>query len=94
MKEDTYFLQNSRYIHLNPVKARMVSAPELYRWSSYTSLIGMDHQEIVDEECTLRYFRDASRVRYRNFVEGGMGHELYEEKIRTEVGEDELWLPW
>lgn len=30
VKDDTYFLQTSRYIHLNPVKARIVEHPEEY----------------------------------------------------------------
>jgi putative transposase len=32
---ECYFLQCCRYIELNPVRARIVSAPEDYRWSSY-----------------------------------------------------------
>ena len=35
VKEDAYFLQTSRYIHLNPVKAQMADYPEYYLWSSY-----------------------------------------------------------
>lgn len=38
VKDDAYFLQTSRYIHLNPVKAMMVSRPEHYRWSSYNTI--------------------------------------------------------
>jgi len=30
-----YFLEVSRYIHLNPVRAGMVKLPREYRWSSY-----------------------------------------------------------
>jgi len=33
--KDSYALELSRYIHLNPVKARMVEFPEAYGWSSY-----------------------------------------------------------
>ncbi len=32
---DAYAAELSRYIHLNPVRAKMVSSPEEYRWSSY-----------------------------------------------------------
>jgi len=32
--EDSYFLQLSRYIHLNPVKAKLTQTPEDYSWSS------------------------------------------------------------
>ena len=30
-----YFLEVSRYLHLNPVRARIVLRPEEYRWGSY-----------------------------------------------------------
>ena len=41
VKEDAYFLQTSRYIHLNPVKAQMADYPEDYLWSSYRTMIGI-----------------------------------------------------
>jgi len=37
---DEYALELSRYIHLNPVRAGMVTHPEEYRWSSYRNFIG------------------------------------------------------
>jgi putative transposase len=33
--KDTYLLACCRYVELNPVRARMVSHPSEYRWSSY-----------------------------------------------------------
>ncbi len=35
IEEDGYFLQVSRYLHLNPVRANLVARPEDYRWSNY-----------------------------------------------------------
>lgn len=37
---DTYALQLSAYIHLNPCRAGMVKQPEDYQWSSYRDYIG------------------------------------------------------
>lgn len=37
VKEDGYLLCVSRYIHLNPVEAKMIRNPEDYKWSSYQS---------------------------------------------------------
>jgi hypothetical protein len=34
IEAEGYYLEISRYIHLNPVRAKMVSLPEEYRWSS------------------------------------------------------------
>ena len=35
VQEDEYIHQLSRYIHLNPVRAKIVKDPAAYRWSSY-----------------------------------------------------------
>ena len=35
VEEEGYFLEVSRYVHLNPVRGRLVERPEAYRWSSY-----------------------------------------------------------
>jgi REP element-mobilizing transposase RayT len=36
-EKDAYLVQLSRYVHLNPVRARMVEKPEQYRWSSHNA---------------------------------------------------------
>ena len=47
VENDEYFLQTSRYIHLNPVRAKMIGYPQDYKWSSYKTMIGMEDQRIV-----------------------------------------------
>lgn len=37
---DSYLLHLSKYIHLNPLEARIVDDLSQYRWSSYNSYIG------------------------------------------------------
>ena len=39
-------LETSRYIHLNPVKARMVETPDEYKWCSYLIYVG-EQEEIL-----------------------------------------------
>lgn len=39
IEDDRYFLEVSRYIHLNPVKARMVREPLAYEYSSYSLFV-------------------------------------------------------
>ena len=41
VQKDSYLLELSRYIVLNPVRAGVVSAVEDWRWSSYRSTVGM-----------------------------------------------------
>lgn len=40
VEDDRYFLEVSRYIHLNPVKAQMVREPLAYEYSSYGLFVG------------------------------------------------------
>ncbi|MGH7847730.1 MAG: REP-associated tyrosine transposase [Candidatus Binatia bacterium] len=71
--KDNYLLQVSRYIHLNPVQAKLVQKPQDYRWSSYRSYVsekpihGVNSKPILDQFGGSR----GKRVReYRDFVEG------------------------
>jgi len=94
VEDDTYFLQTSRYIHLNPVKARMVPYPENYLWSSYQAFIGMNHLALVTIDKILSYFKGNERISYCAFVEDTKTYDEHEVNIQKSMGEDELWLPW
>jgi putative transposase len=41
VEKDSYALELSRYIHLNPVRAGLVGDPSRYAWSSYSVYIGI-----------------------------------------------------
>jgi len=69
IENDTYNLETSRYIHLNPVKANMVNTPIEYKWSSYDIYMGQRKSEIVSEEKILSYFKGNSRKLYKDYVE-------------------------
>lgn len=92
VKTDGYFLQTSRYIHLNPVKARIVDRPEEYRCSSYITIMDMWNDGIVYPDKTLSYFAEGA-AEYRELVEAKVQFEEDEEAIQTEMKEDEMWLP-
>lgn len=76
IEKGSYLLELSRYIHLNPVRARIVAFPEEYRWSSYRHYIGWENcPGWVDTKWFIaEYGRDciSSRKRYREFVEAGI----------------------
>lgn len=40
VERDSYALELSRYIHLNPVRAQLVEEPSDYLWSSYRAYVG------------------------------------------------------
>jgi REP element-mobilizing transposase RayT len=58
---DEYAKELSRYIHLNPVRAKIVETPEEYDWSSYQFYIGK---------------QEPARWLYRDFILGYFGKKI------------------
>src|SRR4030042_3446734 len=51
---DKYLLQLLKYLHHNPLRARLAESPALYRWSSHRAYIaGTDISGLVDTESVL-----------------------------------------
>jgi REP element-mobilizing transposase RayT len=109
IEDERYFLEVSRYIHLNPVKARMVHEPIAYEYSSYGLFVGdleeceSDRKinktekmisELVETNRVLGMFHHSSKEQYRMFVEGKISHDEQEMLIQKDMKEDEMWLPW
>jgi len=78
-----------RYIHLNPVRARMVRRPEDYEYSGHRAYLGQDRTGLVDTEPVLRHF-GGTKARavavYRQFVEGAIGDPSQTEYYRASEG--------
>lgn len=78
VEEEPYLLELIRYIHLNPVRARLVpdlNALETYPWAGHATLLGRGGSPWQDTEFVLAQFAptlDAARRRYREFVGVGM----------------------
>jgi len=45
--KDAYLLELVRYIHLNPVRAKVVKGPEDYRWTGHLSYLGKREEELL-----------------------------------------------
>ena len=67
--KDAYLLELSRYIHLNPVRARMTDMPETYPFSSYPALIDPAKETFVFRDLILGMSHGPEG--YRRFVESG-----------------------
>lgn len=94
VEDGRYFLEVSRYIHLNPVRASMVRNPLEYGYSSYESYIRKKENELLTTQEVLSYFKGSDVEQYRQFVEGTISHAEHESMIQKDIGEDENWLPW
>ena len=85
---DAYMLQTSRYIHLNPVKAKIVEKPAEYKWSSYCVFIGKSLYDLVSEYKILDYFAGDKRSKikhYKDYVEGEliMFDQVYNDEVMS-----------
>jgi putative transposase len=69
---DSYLLELIRYIHLNPVRAGIVSQPSRYPWSSHHSYIGTRQETWVTTEFGLSMFardRQSATLKYLEFLD-------------------------
>jgi len=77
-KED-YLLKLSRYIVLNPVRAKIVAMPEEWAWSSYRPTVGTGPRpRFLTCEQILGYFgesREKARRAYVGFVTGNLAQK-------------------
>lgn len=75
--KENYFLEVSRYIHLNPVKAGLVNDPLLYKWSSLKDYRNKTSR--VSKQIIRSYFRNT--INYIKFVREKVVNISLEEKI-------------
>ena len=69
---DSYLLEVSRYVHLNPVRAGLVERPELYPYSSYLTYTAHHDDVLVFRDRILSMISNNGRRApgyYRQFVE-------------------------
>lgn len=75
---DSYLLELSRYIHLNPVKTHIVEKPEDYIYSSYAAYISPQKEDIVTKDLIWtmisRNKNNAPQL-YQSFVGDGLSEE-------------------
>ncbi|GFO65392.1 transposase [Geomonas paludis] len=69
---DTYLLELSRYVHLNPVRAHLVAKPSDYAHSSYRTYIGSEKATFVTTSTILGMLSSVpreARKKYGTFVD-------------------------
>jgi len=69
--KDSYLLELSRYLHLNPVRANMAAKPEDYPYSSYGNFAAAAGDKLVTTRTILEMLSsnpDMAREKYISFV--------------------------
>jgi REP element-mobilizing transposase RayT len=84
---ERYLLEVTRYVHLNPVRARLVIRPIEYPWSSYAIYLGVmrNHLEIVEPERILALFGSTHKEQTESYS------QFVEEMVDKEA-ECEMWV--
>ena len=85
--DESYFLTVSRYIHLNPVKARLCVEPLGYYWSSYRAyVLGNDPWRLAaptDILALLGGTAEQQRASYRDFCESPLISDIKAENSQN-----------
>jgi len=68
VEQDAYFSELTRYMHLNPVRAKIVVNPSDYPWSSYNAYRQSKNDGIIDIN-RVKQFLSMDLRQYRGFVE-------------------------
>ena len=96
VEKETYLLELTRYVVLNPVRAKMVRCPEHWKWSNYNATISTDVEPgWLDVDWTLSQFgknRDKAIAAYQQFVMDGKGLPDPKEQTKHQMflGKDEF----
>jgi putative transposase len=81
---DEYAKELSRYIHLNPVRAKIVETPENYYWSSYKFYIGKQRPpQWLYRDFIFGYFGkrvSTAAKKYQEFV-NALAHQEYDSPL-------------
>ena len=102
-ERDEYLLELVRYIHLNPVRAKLVQGVEEYPYSGHHCYMAAKPTEVMDPTAVLKLFGGVRA--YRRFVQDGiedghredyydvedqrfLGAEGFGERMRAEVEEE------
>lgn len=95
--KESYLLELTRYIHLNPVRAKIVKQPEAYPWSSYRAYLGREAGKALETGLVLGILdkREArARRQYEWFVLDALGEgsrpEFYSATEQLFLGDNEF----
>jgi putative transposase len=97
---DSYLLELTRYIHLNPVRSGIVREPEDYPWSGHRAYLGLETIPWLTTDLVLGMFSsrgDRARRAYREFVqerkeEGHQGQYGRGSDMDSRVLGDEIFI--
>ena len=103
VEDDAYLVELARYIHLNPVKARLAEKPEQHPWTSHRLYLKNSKIEWLSTDRILDYFgkrKNLARRKFHTFVLEGTPKKLEEQlessRLPSVLGSEnfEEWIHW
>ena len=79
VEQDSYYGELTRYIHRNPLRARIVEKADEYRWSSYRAYLGRKHDGVIDTD-RVRECLGMDAHQYKAYLESVRGTEKNPQK--------------
>jgi putative transposase len=89
VQREGYLLALSRYVVMNPVRARLVPAPAEWQWSSFRATVGIDPvPAFLASGATIRLMGEGPveilQARFAEFVQMDSGMAAMEHRFRSE----------
>jgi len=78
VEDDEQFLHLTRYIHLNPVSASLVSDPKNWEFSSYKEYTNSAKKRV----CDLKGYLNMDPKHYKKFVKDQIGHQRELQRVK------------
>lgn len=103
VEEDAYLVELVRYIHLNPVKARLAEKSEKHPWTSHRHYLKDKGLAWLSTDRVLGYFgrrKNLARRKFHEFVLEGVPKKLEERldsrRLPSVLGDEnfEEWIRW
>jgi hypothetical protein len=80
IEDKKYYFELVRYIHQNPVRAKMCNTPSEYRWSSYNDYVS-GGKSITDTQLTLEMFSPEREEAIKRFEELHLAEDMIDFNI-------------
>jgi hypothetical protein len=96
IQKESHLLEVSRYVVLNPVRAKAVTGAKEWRWSSYSATCGIDkpHPSLTTDWILGQFAKQkrTAEKKYKDFVEAGIGEKEIWKGVKGQsiLGSDEF----
>lgn len=74
---ETYIINLCRYIHYNPVEAKMVDHPSYYAWSSHHYYYGKSAPDWMETNLILTAIKNKTSFNYQDFIDAPIDREKW-----------------